>query len=180
MVESSALRLNGNCWTIEYQESVILRLCIDTLFPKPTNRPSEEESGDAINILGYGLQCISPSTVVDIQVRNKLSPQENAFQVALSAALNGILPTTKKSLFEIKAKEKEFPQAKRWSDAKSGKGEMNEREGVDITNAPPVCPALFVYYKDVCPSTSRPRPSMWPVTFPAVPLRVVYTARDAL
>lgn len=103
VLDSSGVPDSSQETDIQFTSGVILRHCIDTLFPKPTNRLSEEECKDAIIILGYGLQCISPSTVVDLQVRNTSGPQENAFQVALFAALNSLLPTTKKCLFEAKA-----------------------------------------------------------------------------
>jgi len=93
--------------TARFTSGIILRICIDTLWPRPRNRLSREEIGDAINILGLGLQCISPPTVVHPQVCNKNGPQENAFQVALYAALNGLLPTTMMCLFEAKAKNKD-------------------------------------------------------------------------
>ncbi|KAF9368854.1 hypothetical protein CPB97_004197, partial [Podila verticillata] len=93
--------------TARFTSGIILRVCIDALWPQPKNRLSREEIGDPINILKLGLQCISPSTVVDPLVRNKFGPQENGFQVALFSALNGLLPTTMKCLFEARAKDKD-------------------------------------------------------------------------
>ncbi|KAF8974827.1 hypothetical protein BGZ52_009555 [Haplosporangium bisporale] len=92
--------------TARFTSGIILRICIDTLWPQPKNRLSKEEIGDPINILKLGLQCISPSTVVDPLARNTFGPQENGFQVALFSALNGLLPTTMKCLFEARTKDK--------------------------------------------------------------------------
>ncbi|KAF9578764.1 hypothetical protein BGW38_005280 [Lunasporangiospora selenospora] len=75
--------------------------------PQPKNRLSREEIGDPINVLKLELQCISPSTIVDPLVRNKFSPQDNDFQVALFSALSGLLPIAMKCLFEARAKDKE-------------------------------------------------------------------------
>ncbi|KAF9987559.1 hypothetical protein BGZ65_003112 [Modicella reniformis] len=93
--------------TVRFTSGIILRICINAVWPQPKNRLSKEETGDPINILTLGLQCISPSTVADPQVRNKFGPQENGFQIALFSALNGLLPTTMKCLFEAKAKDKD-------------------------------------------------------------------------
>ncbi|KAF9369452.1 hypothetical protein CPC16_004499 [Podila verticillata] len=90
-----------------FTSGIILRACIDALWPRPDNRLSKEDVGDPINILRLGLQCISPSTVASPLVQNKFGPQENSFQVALFSALNGLLPTTMKCLFEAKAKDDE-------------------------------------------------------------------------
>lgn len=91
--------------TARFTSGIILRACIDALWPRPENRLSREEVGDPINILRLGLQCISPSTVVSSLVQNTFGPQENSFQVALFSTLNGLLPTTMKCMFEAKAKD---------------------------------------------------------------------------
>ncbi|KAF9367523.1 hypothetical protein CPB97_005659, partial [Podila verticillata] len=51
--------------TARFTSGIILRICIDALWPQPKNRLSREEIGDPISILKLGLQCISPSTVAD-------------------------------------------------------------------------------------------------------------------
>ncbi|KAF8923545.1 hypothetical protein BGZ58_002828 [Dissophora ornata] len=93
--------------TVRFTSGIILCIYIDALWPQPKNRLSREEIGDPINILKLGLQCISPSTVVEPLVRNKFGPRENSFQVALFSALNGLLPTTMKCLFEARAKDQD-------------------------------------------------------------------------
>ncbi|GJJ70719.1 hypothetical protein EMPS_03069 [Entomortierella parvispora] len=98
---------SSNDRTVRFTSGIILRICIDAVWPQPEKRLSKKEIGDPINMLKLGLQCISPSTVADPLVRNKHGPQECGFQVALFSALNGLLPRTMMCLFEAKAKNKD-------------------------------------------------------------------------
>ena len=93
--------------TARFASGIILRICIDALWPQPNESTIKGRKRDPINVLKLGLQCISPFTVVDPLVQNKFGPHENGFQVALFSALNGLLPTTMKCLFEARAKEKD-------------------------------------------------------------------------
>ncbi|KAG0329889.1 hypothetical protein BG004_002230 [Podila humilis] len=76
------------------------------VWPQPKNRLSREEIGDPIKVLQLGLQCISPSMIIDPLVRTKVRLRENGTQLALFSALGGLLPLTMKCLFERRAEDK--------------------------------------------------------------------------
>ncbi|RUP52100.1 hypothetical protein BC936DRAFT_141392 [Jimgerdemannia flammicorona] len=89
---------------VMFTSGIILRLCIDTVWPRPMNRLLKEDIDNPIRLLEHGLQCISPATIVDMLVRSSRGPQENSFQVALYSAFNSLLPPQMKCLIETKAK----------------------------------------------------------------------------
>ncbi|KAI8354854.1 hypothetical protein B0O80DRAFT_486908 [Mortierella sp. GBAus27b] len=57
LLDIGVLTLDEKAETASFTSGIILRVCIDTLWPQPKNRLSREEIGDAIDILKLGLQC---------------------------------------------------------------------------------------------------------------------------
>ncbi|KAF9208402.1 hypothetical protein BGZ49_008890 [Haplosporangium sp. Z 27] len=92
---------------LRFTSGIIYRVCIEALFPKPTVRLSRDDIGDPITLLKLGAQCITPSTLNDSLVRIKHGTQEKSFQAAFYTAINGLLPTNMRCLFEAKANGKE-------------------------------------------------------------------------
>ena len=93
--------------SVRFTSCVILRVCIDFLWPKPNSRLTEEElvPFDPIKLLKYGLPHVSPAILQHPLVRNKHGPVEKSFQVALYSVFNGLLPKSMRCLFEPKAKD---------------------------------------------------------------------------
>jgi hypothetical protein len=98
---------NEERMTVRFTSGIILRVCIETLWPRPLNRLSENECLDPIGLLALGLQSISPSNVTDPLVKNMFGPQESAFQIALYAAFHELLPDSMKCLFEARAENRD-------------------------------------------------------------------------
>jgi len=67
---------------IRFTSCIILRVCVDTLWPKPKNRlPAEGlEPFDPIKILAYGLQHMYPATITNQLVRHEYDPVGSSFQ----------------------------------------------------------------------------------------------------
>ena len=93
--------------SIRFTSCVILRVCIESLWPRPENRLLESDLVSAENLLKHGLQNIYPPTVVHEWVQNKEGPAEASFQAALYSVFNGLLPTSMMCLFEVNAHGKE-------------------------------------------------------------------------
>lgn len=93
--------------SIRFTSCVILRICIENLWPRPKNRLLESDLVSAENLLKYGLQNIYPPTVSHEWVQNKEGLSEASFQAALYSVFNGLLPTSMICLFEVNAHGKE-------------------------------------------------------------------------
>jgi len=74
--------------TLRFTSSIILRVCIDTLWPRPKNRLLRNEVIDPLALLTDDLQYISSATFTDKQVQNKFGPAEMNSQAALYSIFN--------------------------------------------------------------------------------------------
>ncbi|KAK3806979.1 MAG: hypothetical protein J3Q66DRAFT_392674 [Benniella sp.] len=106
LLDSSGILNSAGKTNVRFTSGIILRICINVVWPRPMDRLSSNEVANATNVLEVGLRNTSPSTVVHPLVQGKYGPQENAFQAALYAAFNGLLPIDMKCLFEAKAKDR--------------------------------------------------------------------------
>ena len=88
---------------VRFTSGILLRLSINSVWPRQRNPLSKEDIRNPVNLLELGLQKISPATIVDSQVQNKDGPQESSFQMALFSAFNSILPDNMVCLFETRA-----------------------------------------------------------------------------
>ncbi|CAI2193809.1 13946_t:CDS:1, partial [Funneliformis geosporum] len=92
---------------IRFTSCIILRVCLQAVWPRPENRLSEGVLRTPIDLIKYGLQHVTPRTIACELVKNKDGPAEASFQAALYAAFNGLLPTGMMCLFEVKAKSQD-------------------------------------------------------------------------
>ena len=95
--------------SVRFTSYVILRVCINVLWPKPNNRLRVEDlvPFNPINLLKYGLSHVSPAILQHPLVRNKHGPAEKGFQAALYSVFNGLLPKPMGCLFEPWAKDRD-------------------------------------------------------------------------
>ena len=95
--------------SVRFTSCVILRVCINVLWPKPNNRLRAEDlvPFNPIKLLKYGLPHVSPAILQHPSVRNKHGPAEKSFQAAVYSVFNGLLPKPMGCLFEPKAKDRE-------------------------------------------------------------------------
>jgi hypothetical protein len=71
--------------SIRFTSCIMLRLCVDTLWPRPTDRLLVEDISpfDPIKLLTYCLPHFSPPVIKHILVQNKDGPAEASFHAAL-------------------------------------------------------------------------------------------------
>ncbi|CAJ0633731.1 17123_t:CDS:2 [Entrophospora sp. SA101] len=82
---------------------IILRICINTVFPKPLQPlPINKVPTDPIKLLELGLKHIDPSTIIDDRVKNVDGSAERSLQAALYCVFNGLLPRPMLCLLEVK------------------------------------------------------------------------------
>ncbi|KAL1914189.1 uncharacterized protein VTP21DRAFT_9688 [Calcarisporiella thermophila] len=85
-----------------FTSSIILRVCMEVVWPKPIS--PKIEVNDPIELLIDGLRLITPETIADKRISNKGGPSEAAFQAALYHVWNSLLPSPMLCLFEVHAK----------------------------------------------------------------------------
>lgn len=88
---------------VRFTSGILLRVCINSVWPRQRNPLSKKDIRSPVNLLELGLQKISAATIVDSQVQNKHGPQESSFQSALFSAFNSILQDNMVCLFETRA-----------------------------------------------------------------------------
>ncbi|GES96822.1 crinkler (CRN) family protein [Rhizophagus clarus] len=95
--------------SVGFTSCIILRVCIDTLFSKPSSSPGLEDdiSCDPVDLLMLGLSYIEPTIVADNRVLNKEGVGERIMQASLFCIFNDLLPRPKMCLLEVRAKGRE-------------------------------------------------------------------------
>ena len=70
---------------VRFTSIILLRVCVDVLWPKPNNPLSVEllTPLDPIKLLSHGLHHISPPTINHSLVQNRHGPSEKSIQAAL-------------------------------------------------------------------------------------------------
>ncbi len=89
--------------SVGFTSCIILRICIENLFPKPSSPISKYEvPDDPIDLLSLGLGSIDPTIVIDKRVQNKVGVAERVMQASLFCVFNGLLPKPMMCLLEMK------------------------------------------------------------------------------
>ncbi|CAG8558046.1 2329_t:CDS:1 [Scutellospora calospora] len=89
--------------SVAFTSYIILRVCIDALFPSPSRPiPKKEVPDNPVDLLALGLSWINPTIVTDKRVQNKVGISERIMQASLFCVFNGILPRPMMCLLEMK------------------------------------------------------------------------------
>src|SRR2546430_1308785 len=93
--------------SIGFTSCIILRVCINALFPTPSRSISKCEVPDKpADLLALGLGSINPIIVTDKRSKNLRSLSERVMQASLFCVFNGLLPRPMMCLLEIKVKKR--------------------------------------------------------------------------
>ncbi|CAB4389128.1 unnamed protein product [Rhizophagus irregularis] len=93
---------------VGFTSCIILRVCINALFPTPSKRLSRDEvPRDPVDLLVLGLKYIDPRIITDKRAKNTHGPRERAMQASLFSIFNGLLPKPEMMcLLELKSSGK--------------------------------------------------------------------------